>query len=274
MPSTGSALRAPLLWLLLPFMGGIAIADACPGAPARMALLAIAAAASAGLGYALARVDRRGLPALSLAAIVGAGGIAGFLSQRLHAPTLAGWESTPREVLVTVEVAQVFPESSSRKSVNGIGRITAADIHVAEITGQFVYFSAIRRISVPPLRSGRYSVRGVLQARPATTGEPSGFDRYLDSRGIKLTLTRAQLVSEVRAPGVFARFCAASESRLEAILERGVARHAEAVAIYLGMLLGERAVLSEEQQDAFKRSGTFHILSCVDLPPFLAHLSF
>jgi competence protein ComEC len=99
----------------------------------------------------------------------------------------------------------------------------------------------------------------VLQAHLPAGAEPSGFDRYLDSRGIRLTVTRAQLLREITPPGWFARFCTGAEGRLEVILKRGVARHSEAVAIYLGMLLGERAVLSEEQQAAFMRSGTFHI---------------
>jgi competence protein ComEC len=143
--------------------------------------------------------------------------------------------------------------------VNGLGQIVAAEPHVAEIRGQRIYFSAIKKISVTPERSGRYTVRGVLQARVATGADPSGFERYLDSRGIKLTLKRAQVVSETRPPGGFTRFCTRTERRLEGIMRHGVERHTDAVALYLGMLLGERAVLSAEQQDAFMRSGTFHI---------------
>jgi competence protein ComEC len=259
MPSPGSALRAPLLWLLLPYMGGIALADACPVPTARLLPLVVTAAAVSALGVWLAGSERRGFPAISLAVLVAAGTAGGYASQLLRLPRLAGWEATPREVSVTVEVDQVFPEQPLRKTTGALGRIVAADPHVAEVTGQRVYVSAIKKISVPAMRSGQYLVRGVLQARVVSTGEPSGFDRYLESRGVWLTLTRAQVVREVSPPGWFARFCQRTEARLEIILRHGVERHADAVAIYLGMLLGERAVLSADQQDAFMRSGTFHI---------------
>jgi competence protein ComEC len=259
MASPGSTLRAPLLWLLLPHLGGIALADACPCPTAGLIPLALVSAVLASFAAWLAVIERRGFTVLCLVALAAAGTGGGYLSLLVRLSPVVAWETTPREAIVTIEVDQVFPETPSRKTVNGLARIVATEAHLSAIRNQRIYFSAIRKISVTPIRSGQYRIRGVLQAADRSTGDPSGFERYLESRGIRTTLTRAQVVREEKSPGWFARFCLRAGQRMETILKHGVSRHTDAVAIYLGMLLGERAVLSPEQQDAFMRSGTFHI---------------
>jgi len=258
MPSPGTTLRAPLLWLLLPFLAGVALADAWPPPPATLIAVAAAAAGLALIGMLAAGAERAVASALSHLALVAAGLGCGAVSLALHRPPTAGWEAAPREAVVTIEVDQLFASSPARKSWHGIGRIVAAGGPVAEARGRKVYFSAIKRISVPARRAGCYLARGVLQARQVAS-EPAGFDRYLDSRGLRLELARAQLLREVRPPAGLAGFFARVGQRFEVILRHGVERHEDAVAIYLGMLLGERAVLNAEQQDAFRHSGTFHI---------------
>jgi competence protein ComEC len=167
----------------------------------------------------------------------------------------------PREVTVTLEALQVFPAAPTARSLTGIGRITTAGEQDRELAGRRVYFSAIRRISIPPLRSGRYTVRGVIEALPAGTAEAAGFNDYLANLGIRQKLTRAHILREERPPGRFQRFCSRAEARLETILRHGLENHPQVLSLYLGMMLGEKAVLSTEQQNAFMRSGTFHIFS-------------
>lgn len=261
MPTPVAPPRAPLLWLLLPFMAGIVLADARPCPPGWLVPLTADAAGLGAMAGLLARWSKPIARWLWPVAMLGAGAGCGYVCLLARTPPLAGWASTPREVVVTLEVEQVFTPAPKRKTSGGLGRIVAAGPHVAEITGQRVYFSAIRKVSVPPARSGRYVVRGVLQTLKVDAENPQGFERYLDNLGIRLTLTRAQLVREERPPGWFARFCAGAEERCERILRRGLEPHPEAASLYLAMLLGEKAVLSTEQQNAFMRSGTFHIFS-------------
>jgi competence protein ComEC len=261
MPTPVAPPRAPLLWLLLPFMAGIALADARPCPPGWLAALAGSAAGLGVMAGVLAMGTKPIMRWLWSITMLGAGMGCGYVCLLARTPPLAGWESTPREVVVTLEIEQVFTPAPKRKTAGGLGRIVAAGPHVAEITGQRVYFSAIRKISVPPARSGRYAVRGVLQTLKVNAENPAGFERYLDNLGIRLTLTRAHIMREERAPGRFARFCTRAEQRCEAILQRGLETHPEALTLYLAMLLGEKAVLSAEQQNAFMRSGTFHIFS-------------
>ena len=109
-----------------------------------------------------------------------------------------------------------------------------------------------------PYRSGTYVVQGVLEPLPA--GD-AGFNDYLANLGVRQRLTRARVLSVVISPGPFDRFCVAADRRLQDILGRGLAAQPAALSLYRAMLLGEKAVLSPDQQNAFVRSGTFHIFS-------------
>lgn len=260
MASSGSTLRAPLLWLLLPFMAGIAFGDAYPSQNRWLPVLVAALAAGLGLfGASCARSAHAGVRRLWPAIIAFAALACGYVALLGRAKPLAGWETTPREVTVSLEVDQVFTSPPHRKTFGGLGNIVAADVHVASLVGQQVYFSAIKKISIPTARSGRYAIRGVIEARPMQS--TASFDRYLDNLGIRLTLTRAHVLREEQPPGWFQRFCSRTEESFEDILRYGIKGHDALVALYLGMLLGEKAVLSAEQQNAFMRSGTFHIFS-------------
>ncbi|MBI2517134.1 MAG: ComEC/Rec2 family competence protein [Opitutae bacterium] len=260
MPSPNQAPRAPLLWLLLPYMAGVALADYQPLAT-RLSVLATLAVAAGGVAVCTAGGANRLSRALWITGLGGAALLGGYVNLLLRSPGRADWAETPREVTVTVEIEQTFAPAPGRKTTGGVGRIVAAEAHVADLTGQRIYYSAIRKISLPPVRSARYVVRGVLQNLRTGDESTRGFNRYLESLGIGLTLTRAHITAEVRPPTRFRALCTRLEDRFETILRHGLERRPEQVSIYLGMLLGEKAALDPEQQNAFMRSGTFHIFS-------------
>lgn len=261
MPSPASHFRAPLLWLLLPLMAGLSAAKLWPPPAFGLGSLLLAAGV---LGLLAGGLALNRAPAARIGWGVGlslAGALAGFGLLHLSAPGLhEPLNRPPREVTVTLEARQLYPPAPAARSLTGLGRITAAGENDRELVGRRVYFSAIRRISVPPQRSGRYSVRGVVEPLPPDPAG-SGFNDYLENLGIRQRLTRAQILTEVRPPGWFQRFCARAENHLEGILRRGLERQPQTLSLYLAMLLGEKAVLSTEQQNAFMRSGTFHIFS-------------
>ncbi|WP_415908756.1 ComEC/Rec2 family competence protein [Oleiharenicola sp. Vm1] len=255
-----TALRAPLLWLLLPFGAGLLWehAGAAPGA-AGLALLASSGALAAALAGRSGNRLAWSVWAAGLAVAAAAFG-AGWLRWRSPAPR--EWTAPPREVTVTLRAEQVFPPAPQRKTVNGIARILRADpAAAAPLVGQRVYFSAIRRIGVPPVASGEYRFTGVVEALPPPDGNDRNFAAYLASLGVRVRIVRGHLSEELRAPTGFQRFCESAQDRLGASLRRGLERHPEIVSLYLAMLLGEKAVLSAEQQNAFMRSGVFHIFS-------------
>jgi competence protein ComEC len=187
--------------------------------------------------------------------------IAGFVMLHLRHPFLHHQdERPPREVTVTIEALHVFSPVPGARSLTGYGRIIAAGPLESELVGRRVYFSVIRRISVAPHRSGHYLMTGVLE--PASAEPPqSGFEEYLHNLGVRGRLTRAHATEEIKPPSRFRKFCSLAQHRLQTILHHGVERHPEIISLYVAMLLGEKAVLSSQQQDAFMRSGTFHIFS-------------
>lgn len=261
MPSPATHLRAPLLWLLLPFMAGLTAAKLWPPPALGLGPWVLAAGMLSALAAWLA-LNAAAWARIGWGASVSlAGALGGFVLLHATVPELhESLNRPPREVTVTIEVKQIFPPSPTARSLTGLARIIATGSNDRELLGRRVYFSAIRKVSVPPQRSGRYTVRGVIEPLPPdTTG--TGFNDYLENLGIRQRLTRAQVIAEVRPPGWFQSFCAAAEHRLEAILTRGLEKHPQTLSLYLAMLLGEKAVLSTEQQNAFMRSGTFHIFS-------------
>lgn len=247
--------RAPLLWLLLPFMAGLAVAEATGATaqfttPVGAALLAAAVAALFG---------QRHETAWAVAVVLGAG-VAGYLWLPLRDPAGGTWDFPPREVDVELEVEQLFPPTPQRKTFSGIARVVAADGPAAPLAGQRIYFSAIKRVSVLPELSGHYAYRGLVENVPRGA-DAQGFDRYLDGLGVRLRLVRGHVSAETRAPTAFRRWCERTQARLHAILLQGLERHPDLASVYAAMLLGEKALLSPEQESAFMRSGVFHIFS-------------
>jgi competence protein ComEC len=259
MPSPATHLRAPLLWLLVPFMAGLTAAKLWPPPAFGLGPLALTAGLTALAAGGLAFRDgpiARGLWAIG---ILVSAGLAGFALLHARVPALHLEESRPpREVTVTLRVLQVYPAAT--RSLTGLGVITATGEQDSELLGRRVYFSAIRRISVPPQRSGHYVIRGVIEPLSRETGD-GGFNDYLANLGVRQKLTRAHLMSEVSPPGWFQRFCTRAQARLETILRNGLADRPQAASLYLAMLLGEKAQIPAEQENAFMRSGTFHIFS-------------
>lgn len=261
MPSPASHFRAPLLWLLVPLMAGLTAARLWP-APAfgLTPLTVLAGLAAVAAGWCARRTGPRAFFAWGTGLVVAAG-LGGFVLLHARHPGLQPAAARPpREVTVTIRVLQTFPAAPTARSLTGLGEITAAGEPDHELLRRRVYFSAIRRVSLPPLRSGRYVIRGVIEPLPPATAG-ADFNDYLANLGIHQRITRAQLISEAAPPGWFQGFCTRVEARWEGILRHGLEARPQAASLYLAMLLGEKAELSNAQQEAFMRSGTFHIFS-------------
>ncbi len=249
-------LRAPLLWLLLPFMGGLALAEGWPDGPdpGRTAAAALLLAGPAALAA------RRGRPRAAEAAVLLVAFATGYLWLPLRAPAGRPWPHAPREVTVELAVEQVYAAAPDARMVTGLGRVTAARGAAAPLLGQRVTFAAIRRLGVRPEPTGRYRFRGLVANLPAPA-EARGFERHLAALGVRVRLGRGRFLAETRAPSAFRRFCARTQARLGEILRRGIEHRPELADIQAAMLLGERALLPEDQKTAFMRSGVYHIFS-------------
>lgn len=242
-------------------MAGLAAARIWPAPGFGLWPLA-AGAAVAGLGAAGCawRPGRAAAIAWGLLVMVAAG-LGGFvLLHARHPDPPEERTRPPRELTVSIRVRQVFPIAPAGRQFSGLGEIVATGEHDRELAGRLIYFSAIRRISVLPRRSGTYVVRGVIEPLPRGPAG-AGFNDYLANLGVRHRLMRAHVMTETAQPGRFQAFCARAQDRLEAILRHGLAQQPQTASLYLAMLLGEKAVLSTDQENAYMRSGTFHIFS-------------
>jgi competence protein ComEC len=256
-PSPALQLRSPLLWLLVPFSTGLVIAQTWPlPGTARIAGV-VAAAAAAGLAAGAAARHREKTWALAL---IAAAMLAGTVYLPLRYPHLHHWSGAPpREVTVVVAVDRIFPSAPTARNVGGLGVITADLANDPALRGRPVYFSVIRRLGAAPAATGRYRLQGVLE--PLARVSDGGFNDYLAAIGIRDRLVRARVLTELSPPGRYARFCTALRQRLQQSLSRGLEAQPQVRSLYLAMLLGEKAEMSADQQNAYMRSGTFHIFS-------------
>lgn len=257
MPSPFLQTRAPLLWLLLPLMAGISVAKTVSAPPFALAILLVLALAAACGALAAARKDR---PVECHALLVLAAGLAGFVLPGLRHPHLHDrTERPPREITLTLHLTELYRSDASARTQGGLGRVIAAGFGEPELPGQLIYFSAIRRVSAAARPAATVKIQGVLEPLPTDAG--AGFEDYLANLGVRHRLVRARILEETAPPGRLAAFYTAARARLQRILAHGLERHPGTASLYRAMLLGEKTALSTEQENAFLRSGTFHVFS-------------
>ena len=248
--------RAPLLWLVLPYMAGLATGRAGEIAPAAWHL-ALALLAGTVAAFALKHA-----PQLWAAGLGGAMFLCGIAAYAHGRARLAGWdELPPREVRLAVRVDRVFAQRDARKA-SGLGTVWRADEHLRELHGQRIYFSlTLRKGEAVPVRSAVVSAVGVLVALPASPPADT-FDGYLAAAGVNFRLNRARALGLERPAHAYYRFCAASAARFRATLGQGLAeKRPELAALLRAMMLGETHELSGEQRTLFMQSGTMHLFA-------------
>ena len=254
--SRSLSFRAPLLWLALPFVGGLALGklSAWSFHPA----IALAAIASAALAVAW---HRRGSGRWAVALIT-SGVLAGIGSYAFNRGRLPTWDAMPpREARVSLRVDRVFLQGDPKR-VTGLGRIVKTGALLNELVGQRVYFALqLRKGELPPLRSATVSAIGVLIALPR---DPPGdtFDGYLAGAGINFRLNRGRLLSIDAPASAYHAFCARAGAYFHDVLGRGIAQKRPALAGLLrAMMLGSTHELSTEQHTLFMQSGTMHLFA-------------
>lgn len=248
--------RAPLLWLVLPFIGGLAAGKVGLLAPIGLQLAA-AGLASGGALFAAIRGSRWWAPAIVAAML-----FAGAASYGLHRVRLLAWdELPPREARLALRVDRVFAPGDARRA-SGLATIVRADDHLRELAGQRIYFSlSLRRAEPAPIRSAVVSAVGVLVTLPRTAPADT-FDGYLTGAGINFRLTRGRVVATEQAAHGYYRFCARAAERCHVILGKGIAEKRPALAGLLrAMMLGATHELSDEQHTLFMQSGTMHLFA-------------
>jgi len=249
--------RAPLLWLVLPLVAGLA-AGKC-GAPAPVAWQLALALVAAGVAlFASWRAPRLWPPA-----IVSAMFLAGSASYALHRARLASWEGLPpREAKLALRIDRVFATAAGKRSAGGLATIAAAGEHLRELRGQRVHFSfTLKKGEAPPVRSTVVSAAGVLVALPREP-EADSFDAYLANAGVNFRFTRARVLAVEQPPARYYVFLERAATKLNAWLSIGIAqKRPELAAVFRAVMLGQKHELSGEQDALFMHSGTMHLFA-------------
>ena len=243
--------RAPLLWLVLPFIAGIVTGRYGPVGNPR-ALLACALVAAFAALFAAGR-SLRCWAWLLVTAVV----LAGDASYTLRRGRLVVWaQLPPREARLTLRVDRIFPQAA------GLATIVRGEPHTAELVGQRLYFAlALRKGESPPIRSTVISTVGVLKPLPENPPAAT-FDGYLADAGMNFRLARGRLLAVEVPPTRHRMFCEHLARRLNAILSAGVAaKRPDLAAVYRAMMLGQKHELSAEQDELFMHSGTMHLFA-------------
>ncbi|MES2697064.1 MAG: ComEC/Rec2 family competence protein [Verrucomicrobiota bacterium] len=248
--------RAPLLWLVLPFIGGLSTGKVFTLPPVGWLLGAAAVAAALGL-VAGWRGWRAWAPAIVIAMA-----LAGAASYALHRVRLPAWDALPpREARLSLKVERVFASSDDRRA-SGLATVIRAGDHLRELAGQRLYFSlTLRKGEAPPIRSATLSTVGVLVTLPRNPPADT-FDGYLAGAGMNFKLTRGRVIAEEQPANAYYQFCARAAARLNEILGLGIAEKRPALAGLLrAMMLGQTHELSTEQHLLFMQSGTMHLFA-------------
>ncbi len=250
--------RAPLCWLLLPFMAGLGAAKCVELPPTPLliaaALLIPVAAVSA---WSSRRLARRIWP-LPMAALVALAGAA-YFHLRLARP--AGWTGLPpREAVLTLRIERLFPSRADQRRASGLATVTSAGNHLRDVVGQRLFFSLNGATEDEPVRSSEVTAIGVLELLPRRP-PGGGFTAYLANAGINFQFTRGRLLGVVTPPDRYHRFCHSAEIRLHRLLNAGIDDHRVLAGVFSAMVLGQTQDLSAEQKGLFMRSGTLHLFA-------------
>jgi competence protein ComEC len=234
---------APLLWSLLPLAAGIVAAKGGILAP-----LTVCLAAAACL---------RRSPSLSAVAVASLA--AGFLLQRAGAPPpdpLWG-QLPPREVSFTLRVEEHF-NARREGRISGIGKLLQTDIPHDTVSGNLASFYL--ESDELPAPGAVIEGQAVLAYLPAIE-DPDGFQVYLKSRDIHLSLSRGTVFRKTRLPPPVEQLRQRLFRKCQQLLSAGCDEPGDPGNVLASMLLGNRTLLTDERVQTYRRSGTYHLFA-------------
>lgn len=253
---TGSE-RAPLLWLILPVIGGIILAD-LGGLVLPRAFWFLTLA----IGTALTFATWRNHPAWWRAGIIISGIALGSLHCSYHRQQLPGWAELPdREVELVVSVDRVFESAYSHRSFSFGGHVQAAAAPSAELEGQTVHVQLRRPADPTAILARGASLQVIGQLTRLDPHQSEGFELFLADSGYGFRVRQARWLATTEPPSAYARTRDTLKDRAGEILARGLADHPTLVGAMQAMLLGQRHELSANAKSLFMRSGTMHLFA-------------
>jgi competence protein ComEC len=249
---------APLLGGLLPLVAGILLAKALPPHWA----VAAGMAAAALIGAVRGRWPRDTFPptrrlAVALALLAGV-----LLALHESGRPDPSWAQRPaRETIVQLRVEERF---NARKPghIAGTATILRTRLPVDTVSGHPAAFhlESPPHAERPPARGEVIECRAVLEYIDALA-ERDDYQSYLLGRDIHLSLNRGRVLRMAAPPGRLEQLRQRLHAASQRALTSGSGDPASPGQVLGSMLLGNRALLSDERIDLYKRTGTFHLFA-------------
>ena len=203
-----STFRAPLLWVLLPWMMGYWLAD-------RFHQVEPIAFGCFGLCALTASLLFTRLRIWGIFFTIGAlcAGCSFYSSTEGVRKVRSPWLSMPiRELELVLEVTRTF-RSSSLERLSGIADIKAAPSVRSDLINKRVYFS-LNTNSGAPVASKGWLVRAIGLLKPIPATETKGFESYLHYAGIGYEFRNGTILESTDTSGSFERFCLVANNKL------------------------------------------------------------
>lgn len=248
--------RAPLLWLLLPFLLGIILAHYYPGSGSWWIIPPVIILFFFLLLGQFKEKDNWWYLLYPLIIFAISTIYHSILFERMAPKDRFVSEWLPaRESFVEIEPVQIFQTPPYANRYSGLG------YNIDEDLNSLWYYSAPGRDRSSPLLTGyAYEMRGVAMPIDQLT-QSGGFLSYLQSRGVQMGIRAIsppdmrQIVSPFEAGLALLRKDAISALRSgqpdDSLLSR----------IYIATVLGMRSGLTSEQKRVFRETGTAHLFA-------------
>lgn len=167
-----------------------------------------------------------------------------------------------REATLSLDVERVLSPMNVYRSSSGIAKILTASSTSPAKAKSRVYF----RVQAPEdsdyklQRGQQLQLTGVLYPIQVKDGEDS-FEAYLKSIGIHYAFERTSVLTVQKEASIFDQFCMRANDRFDEYLRLGAPANTHLTNIYVAMLLGKKAALSDEQNERFRMTGTMHFFA-------------
>lgn len=250
-----AANRIPILWLLLPFIFGIASSKlwAIPlSSPITALMLA------AGI-TAIFQHDKK--PKLWLVANCITLALAGniYVAEKIRNNETRS-ELPKREAYLNISIKRIFKQDASRAS--GLAEITGADEHLKELTGRPIYFSLHTQADEVPIAvSARFETIGILESLKQNENSADSFSNYLKSSGQWGTFTNGEFLEKSSPAWILYRIAAKAKTKAVQILGQSLDPNSTHAHAYQAIILGQKNELSSQQKDIFLKSGSMHLFA-------------
>ena len=186
-------------------------------------------------------------------------------------PSQRNLELPARETRISFEVQAVMGTVDRYGRASGLARVLQAPENTRLHPGDRLYVRLPQTIKSDPTgqtitkmqRGLQIEATGVLvPIKKPASNDQGGFNNYLKGIGVHYRFSRADTMRVIRPPTAFRQFCTDMNSRFQKVLKLGTpATQSELVNIYVTMLLGRKAELTDAQNERYRMTGTMHFFA-------------